>query len=138
MGRVTGLFLALLAAPLAQAADWNLVTKAAGATVYVDGQSIKPAGNLTSAWIRMDYDADQVLKLDPPKKFRSQRLRYAMDCKAKEFTIAEATWHGANGELTHSQVIDRVTKALEDVRPGTVAGAVYDRICPAAPQPGKP
>jgi hypothetical protein len=127
-------FLAGFAAS-AHADDWSLVTKSPGVGVYVDGRSIKPQGDRVNAWVRMDYDADQELKLNPPKKFRSMKHLYVVDCRNRQFTIAQAEWHSASGELTHKQTTDRRLTALDDAQPGTVAAAIIDRVCVAARSP---
>ena len=128
-------FLAFAAASAYAADDWSLVTKSPGVGVYLESTTVKPQADRVNAWIRMDYDADQELRLTPPKKFRSTKLLYQVDCKRRQFTIAEAVWHTASGEVAHKQTTDRRLTALDDAQPNTVASAIVDRVCTAAHPP---
>jgi len=85
---------------IAQAADWESISKAEGSELWVDTDSYADDDVYSSMWTKTLYKpAQQLPGAAAGTKYAEKRARFEFDCVKHAFRLREFMYYGAKGEL---------------------------------------
>lgn len=113
----------------AVASNWVYVTDASKSNIYVDLDSIAPSGKYWKAWIKTEYEANQLTDTYPKKTYRSTKYLQIYDCVSKVAMIARWLAYDEDGSVAESWAEDINPKLFVERVPDTVGENISSYVC---------
>ncbi len=97
-----------------------------GAVWYMDPNRIKPQGDRTHAWVKIDYSKD------PSVKYRQALRLYSIICSSRKFKVLSLTEYDSYGKVVFSDSIDDTISDIgyRPATPESMGEAVTQMACP--------
>ena len=119
------LLLALLLATSSAWAEWVQVAETESSNFYLDFKSVRKEGNLRTAWVLIDFRAEQA------GGGMSRQVRYEYDCKEVRFNILAFSLH--SGSMAQGSVLSTKSYAKgsdwNEIFPESSADAILKIVC---------
>jgi hypothetical protein len=108
-------------------------TIADGTRIFVDIGSVSTKGVHMKAWLRWEYEKDQVVEARPNnKRYRSSKELNYFNCQERTSAIVQAVYYPdplGKGPVVASASIEPAQATFTDVVPGSVNASILAFTC---------
>lgn len=113
----------------ATASNWAYVTDGAKSYVAVDLDSLAPSGKYWKAWVKTEYEKDQLTDSYPKKTYKTAKYLQYFDCASKVSAITRWLAYDDEGNVAESSVAELNPKSFNERIPDTVGESVGIYVC---------